>query len=183
MKTARATLTIWLTFGWLASTAALAHEGAAGEDAGDLHARSTAAGNSLEASAVVAGKVADLKAALYRVENWPELFTDARGMTRNADGTWAADFERFGHPHDFRVSRTAGGVRFDLVATNHGLGRLEYTLQPIDGARSRLTVRFLVGTPPQLTNDQMLAILRAKAVRDLEDFGRYARILTTISNP
>lgn len=180
MNTARTTLMIWLALGASLPVVALAHEGLPGT-AGDLHARATPDGNELEASAIVVGKVADLKGALYRVESWPELFTDARAVTRKPDGTWAADFGRFGHPHDFKITRTSTGVRFDLADASHGAGRLEYALQPVDATRSKLTVRFLVGTPPQLTPQQMLALLRAKAERDLEDFGRYASILATIS--
>lgn len=177
MKTTRMMLAIWLVLGCAVPSAALAHEGAPGNDAGDVHARSTAEGNVVEASTVVGGKVADLKGALYRVESWPELFTDVRALSRKPDGIWVADFAQFGHAHDFKVARTASGVRFELAAENHGVGRLEYALQPIDATRSRLKVRFVVTTPPQLTSEQMFGILREKAARDLEDFRRYARQL------
>ncbi|CAN5916061.1 hypothetical protein BH11MYX4_BH11MYX4_28610 [soil metagenome] len=158
---------------------ASAHEGEPGRDergaAGNpIDARATAAGNRVEGSVVVRGTVAALKAGLYRLERWPDVFSDARVLKQNDDGTWSVDFRRFGHPHDFRITRTAVGVVFDLAAKDHGSARLEYTLEPIDANRSRLTIRLLVPTPPQLTTEQAIDMLRTKAQSDLDDFSNRA---------
>lgn len=135
-----------------------------------IDTRATAAGNRVEGSVVVRGTVAALKPDLYQVERWPNVFSDARALKRNADGTWSVDFRRFGHPHDFRITRTAAGVVFELAAKDHGKARLEYALEPVDASRSRLTIRLLVPTPPQLTTQQAIDMLRTKAQSDLDDF-------------
>lgn len=155
--------------------AALAHEGDAARDhGGAIDAHATEAGNHVEGSVLVRGTVATLKADLYRIEGWPRVFSDARAMKRNADGTWSLDFQRFGHPHDFRVTRTPTGVLFELAAKDHGSARLEYTLEPIDAMHSKLTVRLDVPTPPTFTTEQALAMLRGKAQSDLDDFAKHA---------
>jgi len=158
-----------------ASAHASAHDGEPGRDepgvAGSaIDAHATAAGNRVEASVVVRGTVAALKADLYQLERWPSVFSDARALKRNTDGTWSVDFRRFGHPHDFRVTRTAAGVVFELAARDHGKARVEYELEPIDASRSKLTIRLLVPTPPQVTTEQAIDMLRAKAQSDLDDF-------------
>ena len=158
-----------------AASRASAHEGQSGRDeqgaAGNaIDTHSTAAGNAVEGSVVVRGTVAALKANLYEVERWPRVFSDVRAVKRNADGTWSVDFRRFGHPHDFRITRTTAGVVFELAAKDHGSARLEYALEPIDASRSRLTIRLLVPTPPKLTTEQAIDMLRTKARSDLDDF-------------
>jgi hypothetical protein len=153
-----------------APSGAWAHDGAAGGD--DLHARSTAEENVVEASVVVRGTVAAHKGKLYRLDRWPQIFSDVRALVRNADGTWTADFRVFGHPHDFHVARTAGGVLFTLAAKDHGAARMEWTLRPLDADRSTLTVRLSMSTPPQLTRERALGLLGAKARIDLDDFSK-----------
>jgi hypothetical protein len=155
---------------------ASAHEAPPGRDEQGkaIGTHPSAEGSSVEESVVVRGTVAALKADLYQLERWPSVFSDARAMKRNADGTWAVDFRRFGHPHDFLITRTAAGVVFELAARDHGKARLEYALEPIDADRSRLTIRLLVPTPPQLTTAQAIDMLRAKAQSDLDDFSRRA---------
>lgn len=155
-----------------ATSHASAHEQSGTGNAMDTHA--TAAGNRVEGSVVVRGTVAALKADLYQLERWPSVFADARALKRNADGTWSVDFRRFGHPHDFRITRTAAGVVFELAAKDHGKARLEYALEPIDANRSKLTIRLLVPTPPQLTTEQAIEMLRSKAQSDLDDFSNRA---------
>ncbi len=171
------------TFVWLlglalagATSHTSAHETEPGrdDDGGPIAAHASAAGNSVEGSVVVRGRVAALKADLYQLDRWPGLFSDTRAMKRNADGTWSVDFRRFGHPHDFRVTRTATGVVFELATKDHGQARLEYALEPIDANRSKLTIRLLLPTPPQLTSQQTIDMLRAKAKSDLDDFEKRA---------
>lgn len=145
--------------------------GAAGS-AIDTHA--TAAGNRVEGSVIVRGTVAALKANLYHLDRWPSVFSDARSLKRNDDGTWSVDFRRFGHAHDFRITRTAAGLVFELAAKDHGSARLEYALEPIDANRSRLTIRLLVPTPPQVTTEQAIDMLRTKVQSDLDDFSKRA---------
>lgn len=140
------------------------------DDPGAMDAHATADGNLVAGSVVVTGTVAGLKAYLYRLDRWPQVFTDVRGLSRNADGTWSVDFRRFGHAHDFRFVRTATGVVFELAAKDHGSARLEYLLEPVDAARSKLTVRFTAATPEQLTTERFVALLRAKVHSDLADF-------------
>lgn len=138
---------------------------------GDVGVTTEAArSNVVEASVVVSGTVAVLKADLYGLERWPAVFSDVRSLQRNPDGTWAIDFRRFGHAHDFRFTRTPTGVVFELAARDHGSARMEYVLEPIDATRSKLTIRLDVSTPPQLSVEQFLTMLRAKAYADLADF-------------
>lgn len=146
-------------------------------DGGGLHAGSDRHGNRVQASVVVPGTVAELKGELYRLERWPQVFSDVKSLVPLGDGTWSVDFQRFGHPHDFRAVRTATGVVWRLAARDHGDAALEYALEPVDARRSRLTVRFLVPTPPQLTAEQMVGLLRAKARADLDDFSKRANDL------
>lgn len=155
-----------------ATTHASAHEAPPGRDEQEnpIGTHTSAAGNSVEGSVVVRGTVAALKAHLFQLERWPGLFSDTRTMKRNADGTWSADFRRFGHPHDFRITRTAAGVVFDLATKDHGQARLEYALEPMDANRSKLTIRLLLPTPPQFTTQQAIDMLRTKAQSDLDDF-------------
>lgn len=151
---------------------ASAHEVEHGRDekGNAIGTHASAEGNSVEGSVVVRGTVAALKADLYQLERWPGLFSDTRAMKRNADGTWSVDFRRFGHPHDFRITRTAAGVVFDLATKDHGQARLEYALEPMDANRSKLTIRLLLPTPPQFTTQQTIEMLRTKAQSDLDDF-------------
>jgi hypothetical protein len=152
-------------------SSAHAHDaGARPDESGAVDAHATAEGNTVEGSVIVPGTVAALKSKLYLLERWPRVFTDVRGLRRNADGTWSIDFRRFGHPHDFRFVRTPAGVVFELAAKDHGRARLEYLLEPVDATRSRLTVRLVATTPKQLTTEQFVGILRAKAQADLADF-------------
>jgi hypothetical protein len=154
---------------------ASAHEGDTVPDHGAaVDARATAAGNRVEGSVVVPGTVAALKADLYRFERWPRVFSDVRGLKRNGDGSWSVDFQRFGHAHDFRITRTPAGVVLELAAKDHGSARMEYALEPIDATRSKLTIRLFMTTPPQLTSEQALGVLRAKAQADLDDFAKSA---------
>jgi hypothetical protein len=167
-------LLLGLALAGLAPSAS-AHEGGADPAPGDaIDAHATEEGNHVEGSVVVPGTVAALKAELYRVERWPELFSDARALQRNHDGSWAIDFRRFGHAHAFRVARTPAGVVLQLAVEDHGSARLEYALEPIDATRSKLIVRFAATTPPQLTREQFLGVLRAKAQADLADFSTRA---------
>lgn len=147
-----------------------AHDGIADEPTNAISARTSGGENRVEAAVVVPGTVAALKRHLYAVEKWPAVFSDVRSLERTPDGSWSIDMVRFGHPHEFRIERTSGGVRLALAAQNHGVATLEYALQPIDATHSKLVVRFAVGTPPQLTSEQMLSLLRAKAQSDLADF-------------
>jgi hypothetical protein len=156
----------------LVGLAALARLPGAAAHEGEAHA--PPAGDVIEASAIVDGRVAELKGLLYQVERWPEVFSDVRAVAPRADGPWSVDFRRFAHPHDFRVFRTAGGVALELAQEDHGGARLEYRLQPIDAARSQLTVRLSMTTPPGMTAAQAAALLRAKADADVADFARVA---------
>jgi hypothetical protein len=128
----------------------------------------------VEGSAVVPGTVAARKADLYRFERWPQVFSDVRGLKRNDDGSWSVDFRRFGHAHDFHVTRTPAGVVLELAAKDHGSARMEYALEPIDATRSKLTIRLFMTTPPQLTSEEALDLLRRKAQADLDDFAKGA---------
>lgn len=147
-----------------------AHDGVDDGSTSSLATSSGAEGNVVEASAVVPGTVSALKRHLYRLDRWPLLFSDLRAVAQKTDGTVSIDFVRFGHAHDFRFVRTGAGVTLELAHEAHGAGRLEYALQPLDATHSRLVVRFVVGTPPQLTSEQMVALLQSKATADLNDF-------------
>ncbi len=158
-------------FGFLLSAALLTGAATVSAHTGDAGASTEPARSDVvEASVVVSGTVTSLKADLYRLERWPSVFSDVRGLSRNPNGTWTVDFRRFGHPHDFRVTRTPVGVVFDLAAQDHGNARMEYVLEPVDATHSKLTIRFDMSTPPQLTTEQFLTMLRAKAYADLADF-------------
>ncbi len=158
-----------------AASHAYAHDAGAGaEEYGAIDAHATDDGNVVEGSVLVRGTVSALKVDLYQLERWPQVFSDARAVSRNADETWSVDFQRFGHAHDFTFMRVPSGVVFELAAKDHGRARLEYALEPIDATRSKLTVRLVAATPPQLTTEQFTATLRAKVQSDLDDFSNRA---------
>jgi hypothetical protein len=155
-----------------ASATSVAAPAAAHEDdyEGGIHAENTADGNRAQGSVVVKGTVRDLRGLLYRVDSWNRVFTDVRSVQHKSGATWSVDFTRFGHPHDFAVRRTPRGVVLELAEKNHGVGRIEYALEPVDRERSRLVIRLHLGTPPGFTPEQMLTLLREKLRVDLDDF-------------
>jgi hypothetical protein len=121
---------------------------------------------------VVEAPAPALRSALIRLERWPRLFSDTRSVARGRAGVWAIDFKQFGHAHDFTVRRTEAGVVLELADTSHGFARFEYLLKPLDARRTTFTVRLSMGTPPQLTPEKALELLRAKVTMDLDSFSR-----------
>ena len=165
-------LALVLGLALLAPPPAVAHEGDA-----PTHApteRVTADGTTVERSLVVRGTVRDLVGVLYAVDRWPAVFSDVRAVTARPGGPWALDFRRFGHPHDFNVRRTGRGVMLELASASHGAARLEYALAPVDAEHSELTVRYFMTTPPTLTPEAVVTLLRDKAATDLADFATTA---------
>jgi hypothetical protein len=154
-----------------------AHEG--GAPAQGVKAEATSEESTVEGRVVVVGRVEALREVLAHVEGWPALFSDARAVSRQRARIWSFDFKGFGHAHPFEVTRMPEGVVLELAQKGHGAGRLEYSLQPLGPGHSTLTVRLSMSTPPQLTQEQVLALLRAKVVADLEDFSRAAPGLVT----
>jgi hypothetical protein len=130
----------------------------------------TTDGTTVERSRVVRGTVRDLVGLLYAVDRWPAVLSDVRAATARPGGPLSVDFRRFGHAHDFHVRGTDGGVVLELASASHGAARLEYRLTPVDAERSELTVRFFMSTPPTLTPETVVTLLRDKAAADLADF-------------
>ncbi len=139
-----------------------------------VDARSSAAANTVEGRIAVKGTVRQLRERLVALERWPGLFADVRSLEHWPSGAWSIDFAAFGHPHDFTATPTSGGLMLTLAQANHGTARLEYSLRPLDAEHVTLSVRFVVPTPPGFTAAKMRAMLRAKAVSDLESFARAA---------
>ncbi len=140
----------------------------------DVQARSTADGNLMQGHIAVPGTVRQLRPLLLQLERWPTLFPDARALQRKPSGVWSIDFAAFGHAHDFHATRTSAGLMLALAQAGHGSARLEYSLRPLDARHVTLAVRFVVPTPPGFTPEQMQALLRMKALSDLEAFARAA---------
>lgn len=149
-----------------------AQEGAAG--AARVISRSTPSTSVVEGTIAVKGTVKQLRELLHAPERWPAVFADARAAERRPSGVWSVDFAAFGHAHDFTVTRTSAGVMLALVQKDHGDGRLEYALRPLDADRAALSVRLVLPTPPGFTAEKMEALLRTKATSDLESFARAA---------
>jgi hypothetical protein len=125
----------------------------------------------VEGSVVVEGTVRQLKAVLLDVQCWPRVFHDARAVRPGSGAApWSVDFGRFGHAHEFTVVRSSRGVLMELADPTHGKASLEYRLEPLDGARSTLRVRYAMVAPPQLGPVKVTSMLREKAAADLADF-------------
>ncbi len=127
----------------------------------------------VEGSVVVAAPAARLLPVLTGLDEWPKLFRDVRAMKR-AGGIWSVDNRAFGHAHPFRAVEAEGGVRLELADEHHGRASLDYRLEPVDEARARLTLRYFMTTPEQLTQEQVVQLLRKKATSDLQDFASNA---------
>lgn len=173
MHTERSAAAIVALIALLSTPVTLAHEGDP-----DGHAPAGRVtddgGNEVDGSVVVPGTVAALKAMLFHVERWPEVFTDARAVEPREGEPWSLDFVHFQHPHSFVVHRGGRGVSLTLAEQGHGEARLEYSLEPLDAQRSILRVRFVMTTPEGFTREQTVALLKRKAEVDLEDFARAA---------
>jgi cytochrome c peroxidase len=136
--------------------------------------RVTVAGDqvTVEGELLVPGSLEARRAQLVRIEEWPRIFADTRAMAREQGGVWSADWKSFGHPHPVIAGRALDAVRFELADAHHGAARFEYALAAAGPSATRMTVRFVMAVPPQLTHEQLVALLRAKAVADLQDFSR-----------